>query len=308
MVAGEQQELAGMPARLYPCTPTRLTTWLDCPRRYRFAYLDRPQPPKGPPWAHNSVGAAVHSALADWWVLPLPQRRPDAGAGLVRRRWLSDGFRDGEQSSRARERAVGWVTGYLAGLDPEREPVGVERTVSTKTRTLVLSGRVDRIDDREVGGSGQRDGERGGSGERDGEVGGSGERGGLVIVDYKTGRYVPDADDARSSLALAVYAVATARTLRRPCSTVELHHLPSGTRAVAEHGPEGLERKIREAESIAQDCSRADAAYGRGDRGTAVFPPRTSKACSWCDFRRYCPEGQATAPDREPWAGLADPG
>ena len=55
-----------MPARLYPATPTRLLTWLDCPRRYRFAYLDRPMPPKGPPWAHNSVGAAVHSALA--WI------------------------------------------------------------------------------------------------------------------------------------------------------------------------------------------------------------------------------------------------
>ena len=66
-----QQELPGMPKRLYPCTPTRLSTWLDCPRRYRFSYLDRPQPPKGPPWAHNSVGAAVHSALADWWALPV---------------------------------------------------------------------------------------------------------------------------------------------------------------------------------------------------------------------------------------------
>ncbi len=43
-----QQVLPGMPARLYPCTPSRLTTWLDCPRRYRFTYLDRPQPAKGP--------------------------------------------------------------------------------------------------------------------------------------------------------------------------------------------------------------------------------------------------------------------
>jgi putative RecB family exonuclease len=275
-----QQELAGMPARLYPCTPTRLTTWLDCPRRYRFSYLDRPQPPKGPPWAHNSVGAAVHSALADWWALPLLRRIPDSGAGLVRRRWLNDGFRDGEQSSRARERAVGWVTGYLSGTDPEREPVGVERTVSTKTGRLVLSGRVDRIDDRPGAG--------------------------LVIVDYKTGRWVPDAADARSSLALAAYALATARTLRRPCSRVELHHLPSGTRAVAEHGEEGLARKIREAESIAQDSSRADAAYREGDRSDTLFPPRTSPGCSWCDFRRHCPEGQAAAPDRVSWQAIQE--
>jgi putative RecB family exonuclease len=278
----EQQEFAGMPARLYPCTPTRLVTWLDCPRRYRFAYLDRPMPPKGAPWAHNSVGAAVHSALADWFNLPPAQRVPAAGAGLVRRRWLNDGFRDGAQSARARERAVAYVAGYLNGMaDGEKsDPVGVERTVSTKTRSLVLSGRVDRIDDRPGTG--------------------------LVIVDYKTGRHEPDADDARSSLALATYALATARTLRRPCSTVELHHLPSGTQAVAEHTPAGLERKVQEAESIARDASAADTAYRAGDRSDARFPPRTSKGCSWCDFRRHCPEGRAAAPDREPWAGLAE--
>jgi RecB family exonuclease len=205
----------------------------------------------------------------------------------VRKRWLSEGFRDAEQSARAAERAVDWVAGYLAGVDPAFEPIGVERTVSTPTRTLVLSGRVDRIDDR--------------SSEN------LSDPGSLVIVDYKTGRYQPDEDDARSSLALAVYAVAAARTLRRSCSQVELHHLPSATLAVARHEPEGLERKVREAESIATDCSRADEAYRNGDRGAAVFPPVPSKGCSWCDFRRHCPEGQAAAPDREPWSAVLPP-
>ena len=277
-----QQELAGMPVRLYPATPTRLLTWLDCPRRYRFAYLDRPMPPKGPPWAHNSVGAAVHSALADWWALPFAQRTPRAGAAAVRRRWLTEGFRDEAQSAAARERAVTWVGEYLGRVDPGAEPVGVERTVSTPTRTLVLSGRVDRIDLR-------------------GDA--------LAIVDYKTGRHEPDEADARSSLALAVYAVAARRTLRRPCSRVELHHLPSGTVAAADHSPEGLERKVAEAESIGADAARADAAYARGEafgsRADAVFPPITSPACSWCDWRRHCPEGQAAAPEIEPWAGLS---
>src|SRR5437763_9172722 len=67
--AVQQLGFDGMPRRLYPCTPTRLTTWLDCPRRYRMTYLDRPAPPKGPPWAHNSLGASVHNALAGWWRL-----------------------------------------------------------------------------------------------------------------------------------------------------------------------------------------------------------------------------------------------
>jgi putative RecB family exonuclease len=66
----QQLGFEGMPQRLYPCTPTRLSTWLDCPRRYRMTYLDRPAPAKGPPWAHNSLGASVHNALAVRWLLP----------------------------------------------------------------------------------------------------------------------------------------------------------------------------------------------------------------------------------------------
>jgi putative RecB family exonuclease len=67
----------GMPRRLLQAAPSRLVTYLDCPRRYRLTYLDRPAPPKGPPWAHNSLGAAVHTALANWWKLPVGQRTID---------------------------------------------------------------------------------------------------------------------------------------------------------------------------------------------------------------------------------------
>ncbi len=57
-----------------------------------------------------------------------------------------------------------------------------------------MSGRIDRLDDR-----------RGADG--------SGE---LVVVDYKTGRHVLTTDDARTSLPLALYALAAERVLRRP--------------------------------------------------------------------------------------------
>ncbi len=77
-MAAEQLGFDGMPERLYACTPSRLNTWQDCPRRYRMTYLDRPMPPKGPAWAHNSFGASVHNALAAWWRLPEAERTPAA--------------------------------------------------------------------------------------------------------------------------------------------------------------------------------------------------------------------------------------
>ncbi len=283
-VQGELDGMAPVVARrLYPCTPTRLTTWLDCPRRYRFTYLDRPAPPKGPPWAHTSLGTSVHTALASWWRLPPRQRTPDRGALLVREGWVREGFRDDAQSAEVRDRAAAWVRAYLEDVDPRTEPLGVERTVSAPTATLVLSGRVDRIDERP-----------------DGTV---------VVVDYKTGRRPPSDDDARGSLALGVYAVAAARTLRRPCAVVELHHLPTGTVAAAVHGPEGLARKVAEAESIAREARAADEAYAQGDAGEERFRARPSSMCSWCDFRGVCPQGRAAAAQRDPWdAVLPDAG
>ena len=118
----EQLGFEGMPRRLYACTPTRLSTWLDCPRRYRMSYLDRPAPSKGPPWAHNSLGASVHNALAGWWRLPLRQRTVTAAGDLLDSGWLSDGFADGTQSQTHRRRWRPLVEGYVSDLDPAAEP------------------------------------------------------------------------------------------------------------------------------------------------------------------------------------------
>src|SRR5260370_28585002 len=105
-----------MPRRLYTCTPTRLSTWLDCPRRYRMSYLDRPTPGKGPPWAHNSLGASVHNALAGWWRLPLRERTVPAAGGLLERGWVDEGCADFPPSSRYPARARAMVESHLAGL------------------------------------------------------------------------------------------------------------------------------------------------------------------------------------------------
>jgi RecB family exonuclease len=274
----EQLGFDGMPQRLYTCTPSRLNTWLDCPRRYRMTYLDRPMPPKGPPWAHNSVGASVHNALAGWWRLPLEERTPEAAGRLLVRGWLTEGFRDEAQSAQWRERAREMTERYAAGLDPSDEPLGVERTVATRTDRIAVSGRIDRLDARGPE---------------------------LVVVDYKTGRHVLTSDDARGSLALAIYAVAASRVLRRPCRRVELHHLPSGEVAVWEHTEESLARHMRRAEQIAAEAAAADEAYrshGRAD--DELFPPRPGTLCGWCDFARHCPEGREAAPRKEPWAAL----
>jgi RecB family exonuclease len=263
-----QLAFAAMPTKLFACTPSRLATWQDCPRRYRFTYVDRPAPAKGAPWAHNTVGAAVHNALAAWWDLPVEKRTPEAAGALLRSRWVPLGFRDDAQADLWRDRAADMVERYVAGLDPHDEPVGVERTVGMRTDRLAFSGRIDRLD-------------------RRGDE--------LVVVDYKTGRHVLSTDDTRGSMALALYAVAAARTLRTRCVRVELHHLPTGEVHAWEHTPDALDRHLGRAHGIAEEITAAEA-----------FPPQPSLRCGWCDFAAHCPEGRAAAAPKASWAGLAE--
>ncbi len=273
----------GMPKRLLQAAPSRLMTYLDCPRRYRFNYLDRPTPQKGPPWAHNSLGAAVHTSLANWWKLPIQQRTVARVGDLLDEAWLRDGFRDEPQLEATRLRARAMVEAYVADIDPADEPIGVERTVALKTDHAALFGRVDRID------------ERGSEG--------------LVVVDYKTGRHLLTVDDARTSLAMAIYAAGAERTLHRRCRRVELHHLPTGEVLSWEHTDEALTRHIGRADSIAAEIAERDVRFRAGvseAEADAMYPTNVSALCGWCDYNRVCPAGSAAVSPREPWAGLDD--
>ena len=152
---------------------------------------------------------------------------------------------------------------YVSGLDPADEPVGVERTVATRTDKIAVSGRIDRLDARP-----RADGADGTE---------------LVVVDYKTGRHLLSVDDARSSLALALYALAASRALRRDCRRVELHHLPSGQVLAWEHTEESLQRHLGRAEDVAAECADADermrAPLPR-EKYDEVFPPRPGPAAA----------------------------
>jgi RecB family exonuclease len=269
-----------MPDRLYAATPARLATYLDCPRRYRLAYLDRPAPARTAARGGTSLGASVHTALARWWTLPLPRRTPEAGAALLAECWIAEGFRDAGQARAAQARTAVEVERYLTGVDPAHEPLAVERTVSVRTEHASLWGRVDRLDDR-------------------GEDG-------LVVVDYKTGRRQPSATDAGSSQALAVYAAGAAATFRRRCRRVELHHVPTGTVAAFEHDDASLEAHLRLADETAATLAGLDAAHpamSPPERREA-FPARVAPRCGSCEMRPSCGPGQSVPAD-PPWSGVA---
>lgn len=279
VTAGAQLGLDFDAPRLVKVTPSRLASWDDCPRRYRMTYLDRPAPARGGAWAHSTLGAVVHLALRALFDLPAGRRSRTAAAALVDRYWLGEGFRDAEQAGRYRQRARGWVADYAEdhGSDEETDVVGSEQWVSVATGQILAEGRVDRID------------------RRGDEV---------VVVDYKTGR-APTTEHARTSRALALYAVATERTLRRRCVQVELHHVPTGEVTVWRHDADSLRAHVGAAERTARELAVAGEALTAGGDPEGLFPPRPAPRCGTCDVRRHCPPGRAAAPEQDSWDLLA---
>ncbi len=277
--------------RLRSFYPSRLDTWTQCPRRYRFRYLDDPPPPRRGAFAHTTLGAATHVALARWWELPEVDRTPGRVAAAVDDSWTDDGFADASMSAAWRVRAREMVAAYVEAESRRRallvplglvEPRRIESSVALLVDdSLALMGRPDRIDERPTPEGTE-----------------------LVVVDYKTSRRVPTQDEARTSRTLAVYAAAAEATLRRPAVRVELHHLPSGSIAVWRHDDVSRERQVRRSAQVARDCRAVEAELEDGGGSESLFPPRPSKLCPWCDYRESCPAGMEMGPPALPWAAL----
>ncbi len=279
----EQLGFEQMPKPLRAVTPAKVDSFDSCPRKFRYTYIDRPPPPRGAPWAHTGIGSAVHNALKALWDLPGDGRGPDAAVRELRRLWPTVGFRDQPQRERSLEIVSGWLAAYVETMDLADQPRGIERTVGAPYGDLSISGRVDRVD--EISGP-------------DGPE--------LVVIDYKTGRAVPTEDDARSSMQLALYAVAARRTFRTPCHRVELHHIPSGVIAAAEYTDETLHRQLRRVAYTADDIDTAKEQLAAGVPADEAYPARPGPACGHCDFRASCPEGRAAAPARDPWFAVPE--
>lgn len=276
-----QESFPGMPAKLIPASPSRLDTWLQCPRRFRFQYLDKPRPP-AKMWAHQMLGISVHNALKEWWFLPLEKRTVASAQALLRSNWRIDGFESVAQADSVLDDVEVWFSNYVKGLDPSVEPKRLEQTLSFTTEALNVQGRIDRID------------------ERDGE---------LVVVDYKTGRSALTDDDARTSMALAIYVQAVRKVFKQACSLVELHHLPSGSVLTFRHTEESLQRQLERMEQIGQESGQAMAAVAESPESSdEIFPAKASALCGWCDYWEFCATGQSAAAQKQTWAGIVSGG
>ena len=243
-------------------SPSRLATFRECPRKYRFQHVEklptRPSP-------HMDLGSNVHAALRDWFRLPRAERTWEAMLELYRAAWRANmpAFR-GKSRDELREfgeRGKAMLRRFVDETPADTEPVAIEKWVGLDFGDLEVKGKVDRVDLLPDGS--------------------------LRVVDYKTGKFPRDPEQVRAEdLAAVVYAAGASRDfVGAPVGEIEYLYLAGMERLtfpVDEAWRAERERSIGELARTVQAAEAADA-----------FPPTPTKLCAWCDFLRDCPAGQA---------------
>ncbi|HEY8167572.1 MAG TPA: ATP-dependent DNA helicase [Candidatus Limnocylindrales bacterium] len=236
-----------------------LDTYLRCPASYRYRHVLRvPEP------AHHAleVGSAMHQAVAAFNVSRM-KGRPLDDAGIVAAldaHWSGEGFhsRDHEDAryAAAREALIAFRAADLA--DGRPAAASVEARFSVAIEGVRINGRYDRVDEEEDG---------------------------VVITDYKASDVADPArarQRARSSLQLAIYALAHEVTDGTLPSALQLHFLGSG---VVARVPVDARRLV---------AARASIRAGAEGIAAGDFSPRPDPmACRDCPFRRICPAAAA---------------
>lgn len=252
-------------------SPSRAGDFVSCPLLYRFRTIDRlPEQP-----SPDAVrGTVVHKVLEDLFDLPAPDRTPDRAQEMLAPAWEALVAAEpalGEMFGPEGAEIARWLTScrtvlerYFTLEDPTRlEPAEREMYVEALLDSkLLLRGFIDRLD---VATDGR-----------------------IRVVDYKTGRAVPEGYEGRAFFQLKLYALVIWRSRGVIPAMLQLIYLGSGH--VLRYVPDeadlvATERKV---EAIWRAIRTAEES---GD-----WRPSPGRLCSYCSFQSLCPAYGGTPP------------
>jgi len=240
---------------LLKLSPYAIGIYEQCPRRYRYQYVERLIQKYRKPWPWLVMGANVHAALAQFLsVVPVAERTVATIERLLRDRWRisRQGFADAEQEREYGERALAQLRWFVSTQTVDVRPLMIERFHEAPVgEKLILRGKIDRVD-------------------RD-------EDGGLHVIDYKTGK-VPEHPDR---FQLLQYAIILPRILDRPVVRASYLYLEGGEWRTFPIDPDDVDKTRGAVLSIA----------GRIERETE-YPVIVGPLCRYCDFLELCEPGR----------------
>ncbi len=237
--------------------PSKVSTYLQCPRQYQYKYIERIPAPSSPAAALGSTfHAIVSKARQEGWK---PADAQAAAAALTElwgivRPETSDP--DDPDTAKAFVAARDeWMPWFLMWAEPQ-EDIWIEQFFELEVLGVQLQGTVDRVYRQE-----QK----------------------TVISDVKTGKRTPSDSDLGTDLQLSLYSFAYRQLSGTAEDALEICQVRTQKTPQTHRTDEYL------AAVIADVVVPVASAIEQG-----VFPcnPATKFGCGYCDYQQTCPVGR----------------
>jgi len=243
---------------MFEASPFSLNMFQQCPRQYKFQYIDRLGAIYRKARPYFTMGDHVHAALKDFLsVVSASERNEHKLESLLREKWLRNrkGFKDKEDEKRWGEKALNQLRWFAQNVDISVTPFMIENNHRAElTDNILLKGRIDRVD-KEADSS-------------------------LHIIDYKTGKMPAEINQ----LQLHIYALILSKKQDLPVKRASYLYLEVG--------------KFQTIELTTQDIAQATSyVIDMVDRicQEKEYPATPNTYCWNCDFLEICPSKEEAA-------------
>lgn len=238
-------------------SPTRLTTYLACPMKYRWTYVDD----RGR-WylrskSYYSFGTTLHGVL---------QRFHDSGdvgvtttaeaAAALEESWIDAGYSSQEEMTQALAEGKEILDAYFEQVQSQpitANTLWVEKQLRMDMGPFILMGRLDRVDEHDDGT--------------------------IEVIDYKSGREAVSEEDVQNDLAMAVYQLLLRDKFPDRPVTASIIALRTGAKATASLSDEDAEVLRRDLLMLGEEILNRDWEY---------LEPAAKGLCPRCDFLPLC--------------------
>jgi putative RecB family exonuclease len=243
---------------MFEASPFSLNMFQQCPRQYKFQYIDHLGDIYRKARPYFTMGDHIHAALKDFLsVVPVTERNLPKLENLLREKWRRNrkGFNDKDDEKKWGEKALNQLRWFAQNQDMSINPFMIEKNHRVElTDTIILKGRIDRVD-RELDG-------------------------GLHIIDYKTGKMPSEINN----LQLHIYALILSKQQHSPLKKASYLYLGVGKWQTIDLSEQDLAQATSYVIDMVDKICREK-----------EYPAIPNIFCWNCDFLEICPRKEEAA-------------
>lgn len=239
-----------------------MSTYLLCPRKYRYTYIEKPYKKQKKILHVNFIfGNAIHLVCKEFYLIRAEDRNLNNLYNLFRSVWKRSGirsfFKSRDEEKELGERGLHMLSNFYNSFS-NKSPYQTESYMENKIKDYVLFGRVDRVD--------------------------LSTDGSLQIIDYKTTKYYEAEGESnereRKTIQLKLYAYLL-NGAKCNVTSGAFYHMEDDKLDTIEFTPKSIKYVGEWFDEIINDI--------RYDR---IFEKNTGNHCKYCDFYKLCQKNE----------------